>query len=432
MAGLFVAQMTWWIVFQLWYSPDDSQYRRQAIESERTIALCQWRVRIGRLTDSLTTAWSPLTSVSATTLETSRLRGFNAVHYFESSGHRLIARGNSATVPIGQITVPVAGGKVIVLVDAQALSNFLGKEHPNVHCDPKPEAGLPARDAVTLEQLKIDSGPLGGVLVDRGRRTRMFVGEGFFFILLIVAGAIAIHRSLRRGAEFEHRQQNFLAAVTHELKAPLASIRLFTETLSSRQLPEDKQRECLAKIAQDVERLQDLIDDALEAGVFSRRSFHPTLELNNLSNDLDSYVEMFRPRAERGGLTLTTEIAPDVMARTDQVHLRRAVSVVIENAIKYSGPKGKGGRIGITLKTEAHDAIITVRDEGIGLDASDQDRVFERFYRAGDEMTRKVSGSGLGLYIAQESIAAHNGKITLHSDGPGKGATVEIRLPLAE
>lgn len=432
MAGLFIAQMTWWIVFQLKLSPDDSQYQEQANEDRRTIALYHWRDQIGRLTDSLAIAWAPIQRVSATTLETSRLRGYNAIHFFDSTGHRLIDRRNAATVPIGHVEVPVAGGTVTVLLDVQMLSNFLGNNYPDIRYDATPVADLPARDAITLEHLAIDSGPISGVMGDRARRTRMFVGEGSFFILLIIIGAIAIHRSLRRGAEFEQRQQNFLAAVTHELKAPLASIRLFTETLTSRQLPEEKQRECLGKIAQDVERLQDLIDDALEAGVFTRRSFHPALELNNLSENIASYAEMFRHRAERGGLRMTTDIAPDIKARTDQVHLRRAVSVVIENAIKYSAPKGKGGALDISLKTEGHEAVITVRDEGIGLEPKDQDRVFERFYRVGNELTRSVSGSGLGLYLAQEIIAAHKGTITLHSDGPGSGTTVTIRLPLAD
>lgn len=433
MAGLFIAQMTWWIFFQIKFSPDESKIQKEMNDQKRTLALYGWRDQIGRLTDSLSAAWDPLTVVSAASLETSRLRGYNAVHFFDSTGgHRLIARSNSATVPIGQIKIRVAGGVVSVLVDAQALENYLGHNHPDIEYERKPVADVPARDAVTLDQLKLGGGLFTGVLEDSGRRTRMFVGEGSFFVLLIIIGAIAIHRSLRRGAEFEQRQQNFLAAVTHELKAPLASIRLFTETLSSRQLPEEKRQECLGKIARDVERLQDLIDDALEAGVFASRSFHPALELNDLSGDLTAYAEMFRHRAERAGLRMSTEIAPDVKVRTDQVHLRRAISVVIENAIKYSAPKGKGGALEITLKTEGREAVITVRDEGIGLEPKDQDRAFERFYRAGNEMTRKVSGSGLGLYLAQEIIAAHKGTIKLHSDGPGTGAMVTIRLPLAE
>jgi signal transduction histidine kinase len=365
-------------------------------------------------------------------LEVARLRGYNAIEFEDSTSRRLIARSRAATIPVGRVTVPVAGGTVNMLVDGQALSNLLGREFPNLRFDLRPETERPARDAVAISQLTIDPAALERVVDSRRRRFRMFAAEGSFFLLLIIAGAIAIHRSLRRGAEFERRQQNFLAAVTHELKAPLASIRLFTETLSSRQLPPEKQRDCLSKIAQDVERLEELINDALEAGVFSRRSFHPALELNNLSEHLVSYVEMHRHRAERSGLQITTAIAPGVQARTDQVHLRRAVGVVIENAIKYSGPNPRGKGIRVSLTAEGRDAVITVADQGMGLEPADQKRVFERFYRAGDEMTRKVSGSGLGLYLAREIIEAHHGRIILRSDGPGTGATVEIRLPLAE
>ena len=431
MAGLFTAQMTWWIVFQLSHGRDDLFYRQQALESERTLAFYHWQDHIGRWADSLRSSWSTVRSVTESSLDVSRLRGYNAIQYEDSTSRRLIARSRAATIPAGRVTIPVAGGTVTILVDAQMVSNLLGREYPDLRFESRPETERAARDAVTMSQLIIDPNALERVVDSRKRRFRMFVAEGSFFLILIIAGAIAIHRSLRRGAEFERRQQNFLAAVTHELKAPLASIRLFTETLSSRQLSEEKRRDCLGKIAQDVERLQELIDDALEAGVFSRRSFHPALELNDLSEHLVSYVEMYRHRAERAGLHLTTEIAPGVKVYTDQVHLRRAVGVVIENAIKYSHPDRPESEIHISLAAQGRDAVITVTDQGMGLDLDDQKRVFERFYRAGDEMTRRVSGSGLGLYLAREIISAHRGRISLCSDGPGTGTTVEIRLPLA-
>ena len=431
MAGLFTAQMTWWIVFQLSHGRDDLLYRQQALESERTLALMHWQAYVDRWTDSLRVAWSGLTYVSESSLDASRLRGYNAMQFDDSAGHRLIARSRSATLPIGRVTMPVAGGTVTILVDAQALSNMLGREFPNVRFEPRPETERPARDAVALSQFTTVAADLERVADNRKRRFRMFAAEGSFFVVLIIAGGIAIHRSLRRGAEFERRQQNFLAAVTHELKAPLASIRLFTETLSSRQLSEEKRRDCLGKISQDVERLQELIDDALEAGVFSRRSFHPALELNDLSEHLKTYVEMYRHRAERAGLRLTTEIEPGVKAHTDQVHLRRAVGVVIENAIKYLRPDQPGCEIHVSLEAQGRDAVITVTDQGVGLEPNDQKRVFERFYRAGDELTRSVKGSGLGLYLAREIVSAHRGRISLCSDGPGTGTTVEIRLPLA-
>jgi signal transduction histidine kinase len=173
-----------------------------------------------------------------------------------------------------------------------------------------------------------------------------------------------------------------------------------------------------------------LIDDALDAGVLSRRSFHPTLEVNNVSEQLESYVGMYRDRAERAGMSIVTDIVAGVRARTDQIHLRRAIGAVIENAIRYSRPEVGGTTIRVSLSTSDNEAVVTVVDQGVGLGPEDQKRVFERFYRAGDEMTRRVRGSGLGLYLAREIILAHGGRIKLSSEGPGTGTTVQIHLPL--
>ena len=174
------------------------------------------------------------------------------------------------------------------------------------------------------------------------------------------------------------------------------------------------------------------IDLFFNAGVFSRQSFHPSLEMRDLSQDLESYVEMFRHQAERAGLTLSTDIAQGVKAETDQIHLRRAIGAVIENAVKYSRPDAGGNSVVVSLVADGRDAVIAVKDEGVGLEPEDKKRVFERFYRAGDEITRKVRGSGLGLFLAREIIVAHGGRIGIQSTSPGAGTTVEIRLPLVE
>jgi hypothetical protein len=108
MAGLFIAQMTWWIVFQLWHSPEDLQYRQQALESERTIAVYRWHEYIDRWTDSLRSAWSTVRYVSESSLDVSRLRGYNAIQFEDSTSHRLIARSSAATIPVGRMAVPAA------------------------------------------------------------------------------------------------------------------------------------------------------------------------------------------------------------------------------------------------------------------------------------------------------------------------------------
>jgi signal transduction histidine kinase len=431
-AGLFVIQMAWWIIFQLWHGRDDLAYRERALRSEPSVALSRWRAQVSDWQNTIRDAWEPLGQVSKSALGLDTLDWWHTVYLETADSLRMIAHSHATTRPLGCFTVPLGShhGSIVVLVDASALDGLLSREFPDVIAAPRRNTTAPPGEAVSLEDLTLDPAALDRVLDERRGRLRMFIGEGAFFVVLIVVGAIAIHRALRRGAEFERRQQNFLAAVTHELKAPLASIRLFTETLSTRELPEDRRRDVLNKITHDIERLEDLINDALNAGVFSRQSFHPSLERLDLSEQLESYVEMHRHRAERAGSQIDADIAPDVIVMADRVHLRRAIGAVIENAIKYSGSDAKGQPIHVTLKAEGEEAIVTVADHGIGLTPEDQKRVFERFYRAGDEMTRRVTGSGLGLYLSREIIIAHKGRIALCSDGPGQGTTVEIRLPL--
>jgi len=311
-----------------------------------------------------------------------------------------------------------------------ALNQFLTSEFPALRHVPAPNPSGLLRDALTPAQLSIDPATAEQVLEGRRGRVRMFAAEGAFFMLLILLGALSIHRALRQSAQLERQQQNFLAAVTHELKSPLASIRLFSETVSARELSDAKRREFMDKITEDVIRLEEMVDDVLEAATLSRETYHPQLTGTDLSAALQSYADLYRARAERAGIQWQTDIIPGLHARTDYRHLRRAVGAVLDNAIKYSQHVAGDKTIRVGLTRSGSEAIITVADGGVGLSPSDQKRVFERFFRAGDEMTRRVAGSGLGLYLAREIIDAHGGKVSLRSDGLGHGTTVEIRLPL--
>lgn len=429
MTVLFVAQMGWWITFQLTHGNEELALEGQVLELNRHLAVEEWREHTSQLADSLRLAWRNIEKPEGLSIPISHLQGYEEIR-FESDGIRnLIAHSADKGLPVGQMRIPAAGGTIVIFLSATYCTQYFAEHFPDVVLTPVPDTVHVPGNAVSVSQLSIAPVAIERVQEARKRRVRMFVGEGSFFILLIIGGAITIHRALRRSREFEQRQQNFLAAVTHELKAPLASIRLFAETLASRQLPEEKRQECLERIGQDVDRLQEMIDDTLEAGVYSRRSFHPHLEERNLSQALRMYIDMYRGRAERAGLTLSTDIALHVHAEIDENHLRRAIGAIIENAIKYTQLSDAGGKVHVSLTAQGHEAIIRVADDGVGIDPSDQKRVFERFYRAGDELTRRVRGSGLGLFLAREIVQNHGGRIRLESMGVGQGTTVEITLP---
>ncbi len=430
MTALFTAQMVWWIVFQVSSSDERLALNRSQLELQRHRALEAWRACVHERSDSLTAAWSELTSPSELSVAVSRLDGWRSVRYERGNEQSIIATNPTEGKPIGRLAIPVAAGIATVTLDASLMRRLCEQQFPNVEYTPVSDIDRDADDAVTLDQLTVSEQAFARIEGEQRARLRMFVGEGAFFLLLIAAGAFTIHRALRRTREFELRQQNFLAAVTHELKVPLASIRLYAETLSTHTLPEDKYRECLERITQDVDRLQGMIDDTLEAGVFAKRAFHLHREECDLSVCLHRYIEMYEGRAERAGVVLKRELESGVIVSMDDAQLRRAIGAVIGNAVRYTQLSESGRTVSVALTARDRRAIITVADEGIGINPADQKRVFERFYRSGDELTRRVSGSGLGLYLAREIVAAHNGTITLRSDGIGRGTTVTIELPL--
>lgn len=430
MTALFVAQMGWWIIFQISHVAGDISVLERSLELQRYQALDGWRQHAGRLEDSLRVAWVRIPSAAFNESLLDAMPAWSEAEVETPEGRRVVPKHDSAEAIIGRLEIPLADGKAIIVMGPRIVADWITREFPQVRYQPALRSVRPLDAALTIDQLTIDPVAEQRVLDSRKKRVRMFVWEGSFFIVLIVLGAVAIHRALRQSVEFERRQQNFLAAVTHELKSPLASIRLFSETVSARELSDAKRREFMDKITGDAIRLEEMVDDVLDAAVLSRQSYHPQLVTTNLSVDLHAYTELYRARAERAGLRWEMAIRPDVMVRTDYRHMRRAIGAVLDNAIKYTQHAGTGKIVRIGLTTDPAEAIIAVTDEGIGLSPADQRHVFERFFRSGDELTRRVTGSGLGLYLAREIIEAHGGRILLTSKGQGRGAVVEIRLPL--
>ena len=429
MTALFVAQMSWWIIFQITNVPGDIAVLQRSLEFQRFQAVERWQQLTDRLADSLRSSWSSLDAQAFLRKLRTPLRASCWIKVKDASIDTTIP-GSDPAFGLGFLRIPIRNGEVTAAFTVTALNQFLTSEFPALRHVPAPNPSGLLRDALTPAQLSIDPATAEQVLEGRRGRVRMFAAEGAFFMLLILLGALSIHRALRQSVQLERQQQNFLAAVTHELKSPLASIRLFSETVSARELSDAKRREFMDKITEDVIRLEEMVDDVLEAATLSRETYHPQLTGTDLSAALQSYADLYRARAERAGIQWQTDIIPGLHARTDYRHLRRAVGAVLDNAIKYSQQVAGDKTIRVGLTRSGSEAIITVADGGVGLSPSDQKRVFERFFRAGDEMTRRVAGSGLGLYLAREIIDAHGGKVSLRSDGLDHGTTVEIRLPL--
>lgn len=253
--------------------------------------------------------------------------------------------------------------------------------------------------------------------------------EGVFFLVMILAGAWLIYRALVRAEELKFHQQNFLSAVTHELKTPLASMKLYLDSLQSTKIAPEKKETIIPKIAEDIERLERLVEDILEAGRFDRSGYHLDKATFDFSVLLEARLARLASLPSRVPVQIAPVIPPRIMMVGDATAMGRALDTVLENSLKYHDDTGI--HLGVKLEASGGKMHLRISDKGIGFDPKEANSLFERFYRVGDEMTRTRPGTGLGLYLCREIIRAHGGSVTAHSDGPGKGATFTITLTQA-
>ena len=253
------------------------------------------------------------------------------------------------------------------------------------------------------------------------RNTRKYIYEGVTFLALILFGAAYIYRLVRRQFQVQQQQQNFVMAITHELKTPLSVARLNLETLQRRQLPEDKQRRLIEMSLEETMRLDTLINNVLLSSQLDDAAFHPTREQVDLSAIVSALLEELRQR--NPGRCLDSSVPEGITVTGDPLLLRLLVSNLLENAAKYA----RDACFSCTLTEERGQIFLQVADQGPGIPDAEKKRVFEKFYRVGNEQTRRAKGTGLGLYICSRIARAHNATISL-TDSVPQGATFTVRF----
>ncbi len=263
-------------------------------------------------------------------------------------------------------------------------------------------------------------------LLERYRgRILMMVSEGGFFAVLLLVLIALLWRSFRRDVELERQHRNFLSAVTHELKSPLASMRLTLETVTSGRASGESAGRFLRAALEEVERLDGLVQKVLEATRYSRgRSVLAPREAP-LSQLVEEAVAAFARRAGAAGAQLEVMVEPDIFAEVDEEAMSIAISNLLENAIKYGG---RPPRVGVRLGLDGGHAVLEVADNGAGVPEQDRKLIFGRFFRGGDEMTRSTKGTGLGLYLVQQIAGAHRGTVKVASTGP-EGTVFRLTVP---
>jgi signal transduction histidine kinase len=268
------------------------------------------------------------------------------------------------------------------------------------------------------------------VIVNWRRLVPLLIGVPFF--LLLIAGVILNTIFLVREVRRNERHDSFLNAVTHELKTPVASIRLYLETLQSREVPEAKRREFYGIMLADSERLLATVEQVLKAGEIGQRTGNQV----RLPMAFDEVVrDAIRSALQRYHLDestiafTTTGHGHELTVRGNPDDLHTAVLNILDNAIKYS-PQPPHIQVQLSLEGEAW-IMLSVTDQGLGIAPAHLKRIFRRFYRVPARNVLKVKGTGLGLFLVRTIARQHGGDASAESPGEGRGATLLLQLPRA-
>lgn len=248
------------------------------------------------------------------------------------------------------------------------------------------------------------------------------LSEGLFFLALIIIAAIFVFRTVRRQFKLQQQQQNFMMAVTHELKTPISVARLNLETMQKYSLDPEKQKRLIRTTLEETSRLNFLTNNILISSQLEGGGYPFSKEEMDLSDLLKDCMLDFRNRfSER---TFSEQIETDVDLKGDPLLLQILVNNLLENAIKYSP---KESPIAATLKKNGPTIELSVKDEGPGIPDNEKKKIFSKFYRIGSEATRKTKGTGLGLYLCSKIAADHNADISVTDNDP-RGSSFVVRF----
>jgi len=271
---------------------------------------------------------------------------------------------------------------------------------------------------------EIYNGSLFKIEQEYKRNLVKFVSEGSTFLLLILIGAAFVYRSVRRQFLLQQQQQNFMMAVTHELKTPISVARLNLETLQKYQLDIEKQKKLIRMTLEETERLNTLTNNILISSQLEGGGYSISKEELDLSDLLKDCIRNFMQRyPER---KFIEAIEPDMDVKGDPLLLQLLINNLLENAIKYS-PKEK--TITCILNERNGKIELHVIDEGAGIPDNEKKNIFKKFYRIGDEATRQTQGTGLGLYLCKKIAEDHNADIEVTDHLPGGSNFVVVLAP---
>ena len=269
----------------------------------------------------------------------------------------------------------------------------------------------------------------GWIILNWREGIKLFLGILFFGAIVtgLVLNTIFLVREIRRNEQHD----SFINAVTHELKTPIASIRLYLETLQRREVDEARRREFYDLMLVDTERLMVTVEQVLKAGAIAQKKVSGQRVPVDFKTVVEECVELARTRHHLTPENLDYRASPSSVANAqvigDPDELHTAVTNLLDNAVKYSPD---GVHIAVELDVPEGDLLVLrVHDRGVGIPQNELKRIFKRFYRVRQRGRARVKGTGLGLFIVRSIARHHGGRVFAQSEGTGKGTTVTLELP---
>ncbi len=385
-ALLLCSQLGWWISLQI--------RETQAFQDARISQL-----RAGRAE-----AWQMDTKDIL-----ARLRAFPAVGQGPTTQGRVVVEAQEVTFP------PLEARRAAIETSFPYVA---------VVADPVADDDPPLFDYSAYITLRKD--PLDTLARQRRQALWTVAAQGGFMALGVLLGLIYIYRKLNTEMELVLRQRNFIATVTHELKTPIAALQVWTETLYTRELDAERKARIHDLMGKDLGRLTELVSNLLEAARAEAGSLELKLEPLDLEAWLKIVCEGMNNRLGSGALNLTTELGKDIWVMADPKALGTVIENLLSNAYKYAD---EPRQTTVTLDGDRDDVFIVVSDQGNGIAGKEMSRIFQPFYRVGDELTRQAPGSGLGLFLSKEIVVRHHGELRVASRGKGLGSSFTVRLP---
>jgi two-component system, OmpR family, sensor histidine kinase CiaH len=266
---------------------------------------------------------------------------------------------------------------------------------------------------------------LNFIELEKSRNIAQYLGEGITFMIIMLTGAVFVYRAVRKQILLNAQQQNFMMAITHELKTPIAITRLNLETLQKRKLEPSQQEKIFANTLQETDRLNDLCNNILLAAQIESGKYFHEWEDVNISDLATSSISFLQARYPKH--PVISNIDPGIYIPGDRLMLHLLFNNLVENALKYSSPQSP-----VQVSLEKGRVIkFSVTDQGSGIPDHEKKKIFEKFYRTGNENTRKTKGTGLGLYLSRKIAEDHGAIISVRDNRP-TGSIFDIEFNLKQ